>query len=148
MEDGYYISAGTETLTAMTHTVIKTSVNALRLSPVQRNCYTDSEFPFKYIPRDMGFRYSMKNCLYESVLEKTIEICKCLPDFLNFQINLIYSICSGDDLTCAMSQMNKFGSSDADMSRSDKGTLLKVNVFAVCVDREKKVYRKVDTRHR
>ena len=37
---------------------------------------------------DGGFKYNMKNCLYESVLEKIITNCTCKPVFVNFKLKV------------------------------------------------------------
>jgi hypothetical protein len=133
-QDGYYVSPGTETLSAMTFTVSETTPKALeRLRPDQRNCYVDNEFGFKYLRSDAGFRYSMQNCLYESVLQHIIENCKCAPYFLNFRIkkglNLNkLSVCQGQSLTCSTTLLKNFGSEqNPDLSNaiSDTGTRMK-----------------------
>ena len=46
------------------------------------------EFGFNSMTWDGGFKYSMKNCLYESVLEKIVENCKCKPVFVNFKLKV------------------------------------------------------------
>ena len=37
---------------------------------------------------DGGFQYNMKNCLYESVLQKIVEECECKPVFVNFKLKV------------------------------------------------------------
>ncbi len=44
------------------------------------------EFYFSHMAYSSGYTYSMKNCLYESVLDKIIGICKCKPTFVNFKL--------------------------------------------------------------
>ena len=71
----------------MTLTILNTTENALlkfKNDPIKRDCYTQSEFYFKYLSYDAGFGYSMTNCLYESVLEVIIKECKCNPTFAGF----------------------------------------------------------------
>ena len=46
------------------------------------------EFGFTSMVWDGGFKYSMKNCLYESVLEKIVENCTCKPVFVNFKLKV------------------------------------------------------------
>ena len=46
------------------------------------------EFGFKNMGWDGGFKYNMKNCLYESVLEKIITNCTCKPVFVNFKLQV------------------------------------------------------------
>ena len=38
------------------------------------------EFEFYFLRRESGYRYSLKNCLYESVLDKIYSNCSCIPD--------------------------------------------------------------------
>ena len=107
-----YIS-GTETLSAMTFTVLNTTEEALTaFTPLKRDCYTEKEFYLKYMNWADGFRYSMQNCLYESVLEHIIDHCKCVPAFAaNFKLNIkpMPTVCRGKDLTCAKEWMDNFG---------------------------------------
>ena len=54
----------------MTIQVLNTTEEALnkfRNQPDKRDCYTEKEFFFRYMSYPDGFRYSMQNCLYESV---------------------------------------------------------------------------------
>ena len=51
-----------------------------RFDTDRRQCYTDDEFLFKYLPRDDGYQYSMKNCLYAAYFEKVFDNCSCIPD--------------------------------------------------------------------
>ena len=46
------------------------------------------EFGFNSMAWDGGFKYSMKNCLYESVLDKIVENCTCKPVFVNFKLKV------------------------------------------------------------
>ena len=88
----------------MTLTVLNTTEDALTaFDPLKRDCYTETEFYFKYMNWADGFRYSMQNCLYESVLEHIIDHCKCVPAFANFKLNIepMPTVCRGKDLTCA-----------------------------------------------
>jgi hypothetical protein len=43
-----------------------------RFGPEKRGCYVDAEFQFPNLKTDNGFRYSIKNCLYEAVIERFI----------------------------------------------------------------------------
>ena len=76
---------GTYTLATLTPTIVYTSENALRnFQPSQRGCYTDDEFHLQSLKYVDGFRYSMKNCLYASLLEKIMSNCSCIPDFFGY----------------------------------------------------------------
>lgn len=56
-QDGFYISTGTEILAALTPSFLNTSDTAIgRFSPVDRDCYLDSEFKFPNLLWDDGFR--------------------------------------------------------------------------------------------
>jgi hypothetical protein len=44
------------------------------------------EFDFEHMRQSGGFMYSMKTCLYESVLDKIMKECKCKPTFVNFPL--------------------------------------------------------------
>ena len=44
-----------------------------------------------------GYRYSIKNCLYEGVLQKIISQCKCLPSYVELNLHNL-SICKGEKL--------------------------------------------------
>ena len=87
----------------MTLTVINTTENALdkfKNNAEKRDCYTEDELNFRYLDKNDGFRYSMQNCLYESVLEVILEDCKCIPSFANFRIKVTfqYSVIDGANM--------------------------------------------------
>ncbi len=46
------------------------------------------EFDLENMSYNKSFRYAMKNCLYEAVLEKIIENCTCKPTFVNFVLTV------------------------------------------------------------
>ena len=61
---------GTETLAAITPRIVNITADALsRFNPKDRDCYTDSEFSFKDLKWEKGFRYSMMNCLYQVIVD-------------------------------------------------------------------------------
>ena len=96
----------------MTLTILNTTEEALTaFDPLKRDCYTETEFYLKYMNWAEGFRYSMQNCLYESVLEHVIDNCKCIPSLANFKLitEPMLTKCQGKDLTCAKEWMNNFG---------------------------------------
>ena len=65
-----------------------------------------------------GYRYSIKNCLYEGVLQKIISECSCLPSFVELN-NHNLSICIGEKLGCAFRWMDYLGSSkDPDLTNA------------------------------
>ena len=85
IQSGFYIGPGRETLITMTQTILNATEAVInRFTPEDRDCYTDEEFKFEHLKYEYGFRYSMPNCLYASVLESIIENCQCEPNFADF----------------------------------------------------------------
>ena len=81
---------GTYTLAYLAPVIVNTSETAIkRFQPEERGCYTDNEFHLKRLGWDDGYRYSMKNCLYASLLEKIINNCSCIPDFFAYLVSRI-----------------------------------------------------------
>ena len=112
----------------MTLTVLNTTEDALikfKYDPDKRDCYTETELFFRYMTYVDGFRYSMQNCLYESVLEVIIVNCTCVPAFANFRLNVDLPICRGESLNCALKWMDNFGDpnpvkgEDLDLTRAE-----------------------------
>ena len=67
-------------------------------------------------PFDAGYRYSIKNCLYEGALQKIIPECGCLPSFTENNYHNL-EICTGEKLYCALEQLKFMGSyKDPDMT--------------------------------
>ena len=62
----------TPTKTYTTHETVK------RFSPEVRECYTDDEVQLKHLKRSIGFRYSMKNCYLDIVLDHLLNNCYCI----------------------------------------------------------------------
>lgn len=94
----------------MTPTILNTTESALGMTPKIRNCYKQDEFYFHYMQFEQGFRYSMQNCLYESVLEAIIEIFECKPSFVNFNLgNLTLKTCRNNELFGAREVMDNIG---------------------------------------
>ena len=59
---------------------------------------------------DQGFRYSMQNCLYESVLNAIIEIYNCKPSFVNFDLaGMTLKTCRNNELYGAREIMDNIG---------------------------------------
>ncbi len=119
----------------MTISVINATEAALGLDPDIRDCYKSKDFFFKYMSYDVGFRYSMANCLYEAVLEAILDKCQCLPNFVNFEIKgdkVPTLVCRGKYLTCAREWLNNIGNDNYDgvdltmaTTNSTDGTRLK-----------------------
>jgi hypothetical protein len=70
--------------------IVNTTENALkRFKPEQRKCYSDDEFDLKFLPRRLGYGYSMSNCLYSAYFEEVMFACGCYLDFMEFNISYI-----------------------------------------------------------
>ena len=94
----------------MVPTILSTTDEALQFKPEDRNCYTSEEVDLKYFRRSKGYKYSMQNCLYESVLESILDQCSCIPNFMSFKLeNITYSVCRGTDLDCALDKIQNMG---------------------------------------
>ncbi len=79
---------GTYTMASLSPAIVNTSESALtRFHPKERGCYTDDEFHLKRLGWEDGYRYSMKNCLYASLLETIISNCSCIPDFFGYLVS-------------------------------------------------------------
>ena len=97
-------------MSALTPTILNTTESALGMTPEVRNCYKQDEFFFHYMQFEQGFRYSMQNCLYESVLEAIIKIFDCKPSFVNFNLgNLTLKTCRNNELFGAREVMDNIG---------------------------------------
>lgn len=99
--DGLYAQPGTESILAMIPTQVHTTEAAIkRFTPTQRNCYTDEELNLTHFTEDLGFAYSLNNCIYEAALQATLEKCKCHPYYFYYgKTNL--KACRGSSLQCA-----------------------------------------------
>merc|ERR1712106_646066 len=70
-QQGFYIQPGTETLVSMQVTGSIATPGAMTFfNPARRNCYNDEEFQPLYFNKSTGFRYTMSNCLYASMIHK------------------------------------------------------------------------------
>ncbi len=72
---------GTDSLASITPVVFNTTDKVIeRFSPLERGCYIDNEFQLKILTMEDGYRYSIKNCLYSSAIEKILKNCSCTPN--------------------------------------------------------------------
>ena len=109
-QNSFNLSPGTENQIAVTPSIITTEGNAIsRLSPAERDCYTENEISLKYLPLKDGYRYGMDNCLFISAFERILEACKCYPGYnhnlipgksLEYEPDNHHGPCSGPNLTC------------------------------------------------
>ena len=109
-QNGHFVSPGSENLIAITPTIFNTTPAAFAFAAEVRDCYHNDEFELKYFTRDKNFRYSMQNCLYESLLEHILKECMCIPNFMSFNLDGVdYSVCRGRDLDCALEKIQNMG---------------------------------------
>jgi hypothetical protein len=74
---------------SLTPIIVNTTNQAIyRFPPEVRGCYTDDEFHLKTLTWNEGYRYSIKNCLYSSLLEKVLTNCSCVPDYYGYSKNV------------------------------------------------------------
>ena len=94
----------------MIPTILSTTPAALQFTPEDRNCYSSDELDLKYFSWNQGFKYSMQNCLYESLLESILDECMCIPNFMSFTSDdLHHSVCRGTNLDCALDKIQNMG---------------------------------------
>ena len=78
----FFCFKGVYTLASFAPTIVNTSDQVVsRFSPTDRGCYNDNEFLLNTLKWEYGYRYSMKNCLYSSLLEKVFSNCSCVPEY-------------------------------------------------------------------
>ena len=122
----------------MTPTILNTTESALSMAPEDRNCYTQEEFYFKYMQYEQGFRYSMQNCLYESVLEAILDIYNCTPSFVNFELDRDYKTCRNNELWGARELMDNLGNANftkGDIQRDLTKAMTNSSEFKTCYQR-------------
>ena len=117
LQNSFNLSPGTENQIAVTPSIITTAENAIhRLTPAERDCYTESEISLKYLPLEDGYRYGMDNCLFISAFERILEDCNCYPGYNHNLIpgkSMAYELkigpCRGQNLTCMNDKLLKIG---------------------------------------
>ena len=88
-----YIFIGEHTAAAIFPTIVNTTNEAIsRFDPNTRGCYVDEEFHFKTLTWNAGYRYSLRNCLFASLIEKVVANCSCMPNYYNGNADDYYSI--------------------------------------------------------
>ncbi len=64
---------GTYSLATIKPVVFNTTENVVTsFTPLERGCYTEKEFQLNILKLEDGYRYSIRNCLYSSAIEKII----------------------------------------------------------------------------
>ena len=142
-QNSFNLSPGTENQIAVTPSIITTAENAIsRLSPAERDCYTENEISLKYLPLKDGYRYGMDNCLFISAFERILEACKCYPGYnhnlipgksLDFELDI--GPCSGKNLTCMNDIMLRIGK-----YRYVNANERKMKCRASCADQTNKLF--------
>ena len=117
---GFSIQPGTLTEVTIIPSITKTTSQAINdFSPEERNCYIDSEFQFKYLVPQDGFRYSMDNCFYEALLQRIVEDCQCVH-YLDYKIvtksHPKLNVCKKEKLYCANNLMSDLGNESLEMN--------------------------------
>ena len=118
---GFNIQPGVLTEVAVTPTILNTTPQAIYdFSPEERNCYVDSEFEFKYLIPEDGFRYSIENCFYEALLQRIVSDCQCIH-YLDFNIvkrsHPELEVCKGSEkLHCANNLLLAMGNENLGMN--------------------------------
>ena len=106
---GINIAPGTDVQVAIIPTIIDTDEEAFTyFDPPKRECYNESEFQFDFLP-NTNFQYQMSNCLFEALVERTIEDCSCQPLVISsLKLNLSIPSCFGTKISCEKNIFSKF----------------------------------------
>ena len=102
----FFIFQGQESLIAIEPKLMNTTEDAMQyFQPSKRKCYGKDEFILRHFNTDYGWRYSMYNCMYESLLQSALKNCSCIPYFAKekFPARNNYThfgVCEGISLSC------------------------------------------------
>ena len=97
---GIKVAPGADVQIAVTPKIIDIDPSAIHFDPINRECYLEEEFGFNYLP-DYDFRYRMSNCLFEALVEQTVEQCGCYPLALgSLTFNMNTTDCYGTYINC------------------------------------------------
>ena len=111
-------------MVSITPTLTDTSVGAIeRFNPIERECYVQDEFNLKMVPTRDGYRYSIQNCLYSSLLDQIINNCSCLPHFyFNYKYDTTLKMppCQGKQLACSNGWLTILGDPNLQSAQDDK----------------------------
>ena len=82
-QKGFFVQPGTVNLVPLVAERTETEGNVLNFHPDVRQCYQNyEEFPFKFLTKKSGYRYSIDNCFYDALVHRINKECKCIPFFL------------------------------------------------------------------
>ena len=105
--DGITLTPGQGHEIAITPILHKTSERAIkRFSPHERQCDEESDITYQHIK--YPYRKSLKNCLFEAIIQETIKQCQCSPSFV--EPTPEYPACKGYQLDCVDQTKFKMGS--------------------------------------
>ena len=106
---GIKVAPGADVQIAVNPTIIDIEETAKkRFQPLERECYTQEEFKFTHLPEE-DFKYQMSNCLFEALVERTIEDCSCQPLVISsLKLNLSIPSCFGTKISCEKNIFSKF----------------------------------------
>ena len=103
------ISPGFETQIAVSPVLYSTTKEAVeRFKPIERDCYSEEEMSFKYLPQSL-YRYDISNCLFEATYEQILEQCKCTPYFHWAGVKEYRNFCRGPSLLCMNEILSRLG---------------------------------------
>ena len=102
------VSPGTDIRIAISPTIITADKDRIeRFDPINRTCYFENEFHFQYLPDD-DFQYQMSNCLFEALMQKTIQECECHPlPVGSLKFDLSQRSCYGKKRSCEIKKLSK-----------------------------------------
>ena len=82
-QKGFFVQPGTVNLVPLIAERTETDEVVLsRFKPQDRQCYQSSEeFPFNFLKKEEGYRYSIDNCFYDALVHRIKHKCECLPFF-------------------------------------------------------------------
>lgn len=82
-----------------------TNDDAKDLKINQRKCVFDGEIKSEFYPSE---KYSMSRCLKECRIERSVQLCKCLPPFYRPMCSTNISHCGFDNLKCLNRENSQF----------------------------------------
>lgn len=122
--NGFDIHPGLLSEIAVVPTTTNTTEDAIKtFDPEDRDCYYDKEVNLKYLTYEIGYRYSLQNCMYNALLQRVAEQCHCIL-YLGYWFvkdkHPELDICHGSQkLHCANTLLNKLGNAKLDMVTYD-----------------------------
>ena len=122
--NGFDIHPGVLSEIAVVPTTTNTTEDAIeRFDPIDRDCYHEKEVNLKYLTYEVGYRYSLQNCMYNALMQRVAEQCNCILylgyDYVKDKHPKL-DICYGSQkLHCAITLLNRLGNAKLDMVTYD-----------------------------